>query len=843
MSLLTQTPKPFSIHYAKKLKTPTPTPTTKTPRTMHILPSPSAQRILASPSASLQSGTEDLIGPSPSTMTRTRRLFERSSTWSAGVSSPKGSESLPLSTSLGRRLSFHSSPGQPDRLAQMGGTNSKPVTGIGIFGQHLNKPSSEKPEKKAKELPSPVAARSIFFDDSDTLNTNPEDSTPQPTVAKISKSNLMIQRMVGPSSRWRKRPVSSMSDIEEEGEERDEPIVNSPPSPPQPQGTEESPSKDVIPCAGSFGMRDRRFGGNGRARKAWDFVGELLGSEGGLELYRDFLPDGVVNGNEVGDGGISAEGVGWKKAEDETTEGKAQPRKRKSTDGSGSAPAAKPPKRARISKAKTTMDEETAEGDVSAVSEEPVRRSRRRSSRRSSETAPTPLADMDEGGDSADEEWKGEADGDESEDVAPGEAGEENEETTWKTASKTKKSSPTSTATKKRAARKTKSTSAPEKADGANENVGWGKDPKVAKGGRKKVVDAGSNNYRAFKLRKGKYNRPMGAGVGKGKFKNFGRKLTSYRYESRDADGWDDMEDRDHGEEVEEDWDEEIFGQGGGEKGLERVWKECVVEGDGGEEDIGPELCDISPSFLDPALRDEDGGYGDVGRDGVKVNLGIALEGLTGMTEFRNGQMDAIRRILSGKSTVVILPTGGGKSLCYQLPTYIFRLAKSSCITLVILPTISLMVDQMRKLPRELRGCCFHNEEPSKVYEKLKNREVDVLFVTPERMGNEWFLKRLGDGTVGRVGLVVVDEAHCGSEWGWSFRPAYLHLNRILKETPALMGAVRLGMTGTATVATREAICDMLDIDTAVEPDGFVCVDATRENLYLGVTWCAESER
>ena len=74
-------------------------------------------------------------------------------------------------------------------------------------------------------------------------------------------------------------------------------------------------------------------------------------------------------------------------------------------------------------------------------------------------------------------------------------------------------------------------------------------------------------------------------------------------------------------------------------------------------------------------------------------------------------------------------------------------------------------------------------------------------------------------------------------------RPAYLHLNRILRETPALTNAVRVGMTGTATVATREAICDMLDIDTALEPEGVLNVDATRENLYLGVTWCTESDR
>lgn len=177
-----------------------------------------------------------------------------------------------------------------------------------------------------------------------------------------------------------------------------------------------------------------------------------------------------------------------------------------------------------------------------------------------------------------------------------------------------------------------------------------------------------------------------------------------------------------------------------------------------------------------------------------------------GHTKFRKGQDRAIMRILSGQSTLVTLSTGSGKSLCYQLPAYLYR-KRRKCITLVISPLVSLMEDQVHDVPYFLNAQCLHTNQTktvrNKIMEAIKSGIVDVLLVSPEAIvAGE---KSTGFGSLLRelppIAFVCIDEAHCMSQWSHNFRPSYLMICRVLKEK--LKIRTMLGLTATATVATR----------------------------------------
>ncbi len=172
-----------------------------------------------------------------------------------------------------------------------------------------------------------------------------------------------------------------------------------------------------------------------------------------------------------------------------------------------------------------------------------------------------------------------------------------------------------------------------------------------------------------------------------------------------------------------------------------------------------------------------------------------------GFTAFRPGQEQVVETLLAGRSALAVFPTGGGKSLCYQLPALLL-----DGVTVVVSPLIALMKDQIDALvalgvDAARLDSSLDPDEARGVSDRLRDGSLKLLYVAPERFNNERFLAQLGQT---RISLFAVDEAHCISEWGHNFRPDYLKL-----ATRALeLGAERvLALTATATPAVVADIC------------------------------------
>jgi ATP-dependent DNA helicase RecQ len=171
-----------------------------------------------------------------------------------------------------------------------------------------------------------------------------------------------------------------------------------------------------------------------------------------------------------------------------------------------------------------------------------------------------------------------------------------------------------------------------------------------------------------------------------------------------------------------------------------------------------------------------------------------------GIRQLRPGQREVIENVLQGNNTLAIMPTGAGKSLCYQLPAL-----KLPGVTLVVSPLISLMKDQAGKLESagvaaaEVNSTLSIREEES-VLESIRQADNEFVFATPERLSDPDFLATLRHS---RVSLFVIDEAHCISHWGHDFRPAYLHLGAAID---ALDNPTVLALTATATEKVVEDI-------------------------------------
>jgi ATP-dependent DNA helicase RecQ len=175
-----------------------------------------------------------------------------------------------------------------------------------------------------------------------------------------------------------------------------------------------------------------------------------------------------------------------------------------------------------------------------------------------------------------------------------------------------------------------------------------------------------------------------------------------------------------------------------------------------------------------------------------------------GLRALRPGQREVIESVLAGRDTLAIMPSGAGKSLCYQLPTLHKR-----GTTIVVSPLIALMKDQSDKL--EERGVdtaavnsALSERERREAMRRIRGREADFIFTTPEQLTNPAFVKKLKEKP---INLFVVDEAHCITQWGHDFRPAYLELGAALR---ALRDPTLLALTATATPDVIEDIARQL---------------------------------
>ena len=184
------------------------------------------------------------------------------------------------------------------------------------------------------------------------------------------------------------------------------------------------------------------------------------------------------------------------------------------------------------------------------------------------------------------------------------------------------------------------------------------------------------------------------------------------------------------------------------------------------------------------------------------TDLHGALRRLFGLTAFRPGQEDLVRRAVEGRSCLAVMPTGAGKSLCYQLPAML-----RPTPTLVVSPLIALMKDQVEHMPAGLRDrVTFINSslEAAEVAARLQAvaaGRIRLLYAAPERLRQARFVEALRGA---RIGLVVVDEAHCVALWGHDFRPDYLFIRAVLGG--ALREAAVLALTATATPDQAEEI-------------------------------------
>lgn len=204
-----------------------------------------------------------------------------------------------------------------------------------------------------------------------------------------------------------------------------------------------------------------------------------------------------------------------------------------------------------------------------------------------------------------------------------------------------------------------------------------------------------------------------------------------------------------------------------------------------------------------------------------------------GYSSFRPGQREVIEILLTGRPALAILPTGGGKSICYQLPATLL-----DGLTLVVSPLIALMKDQVdvlraRGITAARLDSTVTADEARGIYDGMKSGTLKLLYVAPERLVNEAFVQRLARTN---IALLAIDEAHCISEWGHNFRPEYLRLAKVAR---TLDVSRVLTLTATATPGVAADICRTFGV---AKPD-VIQTSFHRRNLSLHVTPVSAKDR
>lgn len=214
--------------------------------------------------------------------------------------------------------------------------------------------------------------------------------------------------------------------------------------------------------------------------------------------------------------------------------------------------------------------------------------------------------------------------------------------------------------------------------------------------------------------------------------------------------------------------------------------------------------------------------------DYLEDNIQELLKEKFGFSSFRPGQKEAVQAALNGHHSLIMLPTGTGKSLCYQLPSYLFPGQ-----TLIVSPLLSLMEDQVEKMKREgeksvvALNSFMTNQEKS--YTLARLNAYKFIFISPEMMQQSHVLSKLKQLT---ISLFVVDEAHCISQWGMDFRPDYLHLGA-LRQT--LNNPLTMALTATAVKKVREEIRSNLRLGDQTKE---VIYSVNRPSIQLRVQEC-----
>ena len=209
------------------------------------------------------------------------------------------------------------------------------------------------------------------------------------------------------------------------------------------------------------------------------------------------------------------------------------------------------------------------------------------------------------------------------------------------------------------------------------------------------------------------------------------------------------------------------------------------------------------------------------------------LETHWGYARFKGKQLSIIKAFLSGNDVVVLLPTGAGKSICYQVPA----LLKTGTI-LVVSPLIALMEDQVMNLKsRGIKAACLHSgkssSENAEAIEMAVNNDLNLLYVSPERILSRKFQEKLSHISISGI---AVDEAHCISQWGHDFRPSYRQLSLLRELCPE---ANIMALSASASKQVKQEIQDQLKMRQAKT----FTEQLRRKNLEIEVLDCASTQR